>query len=469
MQRINDSSPTISRRNTVDGILRPLSVLEEYARSFGIVVSRNRIRGKLSIANLRQALQVMTQRHPFLNAALYDSRDGSYYRRQRDLPIPLTIREEVRSEEERNRLYEEELNTPLNYYKQLWRILVVLDGTVDEIDTTSRIDLILTLQHVICDGLSIQNLAKEILEQTQALQQGKPLYENQILPVMPPMDQYLPRIIHNSSPAKGTRLFLTPRDQTLKMEEINYGSIDVLDRDLSVPKNQCRVRYFNGQYSVRELQSLWRHCKRMNISIHGVVAACMIKALSECVTTPAGRATNLLLRNPIDMRIKAAPDRGGIGNQHLLNFVISELVLCSVEETATIPELSHQFIKKLNNKIKNQQAIKRYQATANSGEFTEINKERAAQILLISNIGRIDTRADYGGFELLETNYIPSKKSFALQFSLTSFAGYLNYILLYTSPWYKTELIADLHQRFREHLKILTTHSGGHSSSSLPG
>jgi len=43
----------------------------------------------------------------------------------------------------------------------------------------------------------------------------------------------------------------------------------------------------------------------------------------------------------------------------------------------------------------------------------------------------------------------------SLQFSLTSFTGQLNYVLLYTSPWYKTELIEDVHRRFKKHLMTL--------------
>jgi hypothetical protein len=424
-----------------EDILRPISVLEYNARNFGIVVSRNKIRGKISLRRLHDALKVMVQRHPFLGATLYKF-DENYYFKKRDCLIPLTIREGIKTEEERNRLYEEELNTPLNFYEQLWRVLIILDCNEDEINARSHIEMILVVQHAICDGLSILNLAKEILEQTQALQQGELLYENQILPVMPPMDQYLPGIMH-AAPEQA------PGEEA---EEIDYSTVDVLDRDLSIPKNQCRIRYFDGTYSVPELRSLCHHCKHINVSVHGILAACMIKAISECVPIPSDRAVNLLLRNPVNRRMQAAPDCAGIGNQHLMIFVVSELILCPVGKTTPIIELAHQFMGKLDYEIKTHQALRRYQSVVESTEIAKINKEKDAQIMTVSNVGQIDTRGDYGDFELLETNFVSSNKFNVLQFSFTACAGHLNYLLLYTSPCYKTELIKVLHQRFREHL-----------------
>lgn len=448
-----------------EDILRPVSVLEYNARKFGIVVSRNKIRGKISLRQLHNALKVMVQRHPFLGAVFYHCDDTYYFKKKKDGLIPLTVREGVKTEEEKSRLYEEELNTPLNFYEQLWRVLIILDCREDEINARSHIEMILTVQHAICDGLSILNLAKEILEQTQALQQRTPLYENQPLPVMPPMDQYLPGIIHSHSPFKMIRPFFIPMDQVPpgimhappdqapeEEEEIDYSTIDVLERDLSIPKNQCRIHYFDGTYSVPELRSLCGHCKHINVSVHGILAACMIKAISECVATPPGRAVHLLLRNPVNRRIQAAPDCGGIGNQHLMIFVVSELVLCPVGKTTTIIELAHQFMEKLDYEIKTHQALRRYQSVVESTEIAKINKEKDAQILTVSNVGLIDTRADYGDFELLGTNFISSNKHIALQFSFTDFSGYLDYVFLYTSPWYKTEMIKVLHERFKEHL-----------------
>ena len=449
----------------MEDILRPLSVLEYNARKFGTVVSRNRIRGKLSLGDLRRALQVVRQRHPFLGASLFDGSNGTCFRRQNNPSLPLAVKEEVESEHDRDRLYEEELNIPLNYYEQLWRVLIIFDGKEDEVHADSRIEMILTVQHVICDGLSILNLAKEILEQTQAVREGKMLYENKPLPVMPPMDQYLPDIIHSHSPFRMKRPFFihmdhsplgtiyTPPDQVLAEEEkIDYSIINVLERDLSIPKKQCRIRYFNGTYSVPELRSLCGHCKHINISVHGILAACMIKAISECIAIPPGDTVNLLLRNPVNRRIQADPDHGGIGNQHLLNFVVSELIICQIEESATILGLAHQFTEKLDYEIKTHQALRRYQSATESKEIANINREKDAQILTVSNAGQIDTRSDYGDFELLDTNFISSNTHIALQFSLTAFAGHLNYVLLYTTPWYKTELIENLQRRFKKHL-----------------
>lgn len=451
--------------STNEDILRPVSTLEYNARKFGFVVSRNKMRGKLSLRQFREALKIIAQRHPFLSAAFHDSPEGkTYFKKREAFSIPLTIKEGIQTEEEKNRLYEEELNGRLNSYEQLWRVLIILDGKEDEINANSLTEMVLTVQHVICDGLSILNLAKEILEQTRALQRGEPLYENQPLPVMPPMDEYLPGIIHSHSPFKMVRPFFTPIDHSSlgmiaadadhapEEKEIDYSAIDVLDRDLSIPKAQCRIRFFDGRYSVPELRSLCGHCKHINVSVHGILTACMIKAISECVATPSGRAVNLLLRNPVNRRVQAAPGSGGIGNQHLLNFVVSELVLCPVDATTPIIELAHQFMEKLDYEIKTHQALRRYQSVAESKEIAKINKEKDAQILTVSNAGLIDTPANYDDFELLETNFISSNKHIALQFSLTAFAGHLNYVLLYTSPWYKTGLIEALHQRFKEHL-----------------
>ena len=444
-------------------ILRPVSVLEYNARKFGIIVSRNKIKGRISLRQLREALQIMKERHPFLNAVFHAGPGGNCFKKQPDSPLPLTVQEGVQTEEEKNRLYEEELNTPLDYHEQLWRVLVIFEGREQEITADSSIELILAVHHIICDGLSILNLAKEILEQIRALQQGEQLYENRPLPVMPPLDRYLSRIIHSHEPFKMMRPFFTPmehapfgilhfpQDQAPE-DQIDYETIDVLERDLSVPKNHCRIRYFDGRYSVPELRSLCAYCKHTNVSVHGILAACMIKAIGECVTAPSGREVHLLLRNPVNRRIQASPQQGGIGNQHLLNFVVSELIACPVGETTGILDLAHQFTEKLDYGIETHQALRRYQSVVESSELAKINKEKDKQIMTVSNAGRIDTRSHYGDFILQETNFISSNTHIALQFSLTAFDEHLNYVLLYTHPWYKTELIETVHRRFREHL-----------------
>jgi hypothetical protein len=452
----------------IDGdLLRPVSVLEYNARNFGLVVSRNKIRGKLSLPKLHDALTVMMQRHPFLRAVFHKSAGRYYFRQKKDYPIPLSVREGVKTDEERRRLYEDELNVTFNYYEQMWRVLIVLDCSKDEINEDSHIEMILTFQHVICDGLSILNLAKEILEQTQALQEGRTLYENLPLMVIPPMDQYLPDIIQRPKPFHMARSRVTsmdhspldthhlPQVQDVAEEgELDYSTIDVLERDLTIPKSECRIRHFDGSYSVPELRSLSDHCKYLNISIHGVLSACIIKAISECVPAPSGRPVNLLLRNPVNRRVQAAPDSGGIGNQYLMNFVISELIHCTVEKTTTVIDLAQQFMKKLDYEIESHQALRRYQAVVDSkAQESRINQEKDAQIMTISNVGLIDTPEDYGDFKLLSTNFISSNKLNVLQFSTTAFAGRLHYLLLHTSPCYDTALIQVLHHRFREHMQ----------------
>jgi len=418
-----------------DTLLRPVSILEYNARKFGIVVSRNRINGAMTIDQLRKALEIMAWRHPLLKASLYDVGEKAYFRKVEKFSLPLSIKENIRTEEEKNTLYEEELNTPINPYEKLWRVLLILDGPKDDMNARCGMELILSVQHVICDGLSILNLAKEILEQVRALQCGKPLYENEQLPVTPPFDEFLPGIIHASGASSTDE------------PPLDYGRMDTLGRNLAVPKEDCRIRYLSGRYSETEMKRLCRLCREREVSVHGIMAASMIKAIGESIDNPSGKELQLLLRNPVNRRKQVIPP---LGNQPLLCFVASELIVCAVGKAKSTLAMGREIVNQLAHGMKVNKALKRYQAVVESVLSGQMDKEKYVQVLTLSNAGMIDTPADYGQFELLSTNFISSNKHHAIQLSFTTFMNRLEYVMLYAHPWYQTALMYTLNRRFRE-------------------
>lgn len=418
-------------------LLRPVSTLEYNARKFGIVVSRNRIKGEISLAHFRQALQIITQRHPFLGAAFYEHESRIHFKIIEGFSPPLTIKENITTPEQREALYEEELNSPIDPYDNLWRVLLILDGSKNEIDENSHIDVILSLQHAICDGLSILNLAKEILEQVRALDESSLLYENQKLSAAPPFDDFLPAILDNDI------------DRSCPEPSVDYETVDTLGRHLSVPKSQCRIHCITGSFAEGDMRGLCRISKRVHVSIHGLMAACIMKAISDCIDNPADKELRLLLRNPVNRRKQVSPP---LGNQALLCFVASELILCTIRKTTSIAEIGRHIMHQLDQDIQNNKALKRYRTVVESADRDQMDKEKYVQALTLSNVGLIDTPADYGKFELLDTNFISSNKHHAIQLSFTTFLNRLHYVMLYTSPWYEMELIKTINDRFRNHL-----------------
>lgn len=416
-------------------ILRPVSILEYNARKFGIVVSRNRIKGRIAVEQIRRALRIITERHPFLSAAFIDIESKPFIKRIEKFSIPLTVKENIKTESGKEALYEDELNTPINPYERLWRVLLILEGTEDDIDANSSMEMIISLQHAVCDGLSILNLAKEILEQIQAVQKGLPLYEDNRLPVTPPFDEFLPDIL--KSP--GTK---PDRGRT-----IDYEKMDILGRDLSIPKESCRIHYVGGRYSEENMRRLCSRCKDDHVSIHGLMAASMIKAIAESINNPSGKELHLLLRNPVSRRKQVSPP---LGNQALSCFVASELIVCSIGKMKTTLEIGRQIMHDLDHDIKINKALTRYQAVVDSVLNGQMDKEKYVQVLTLSNAGMIDTPADYGQFELLGTNFISSNKHHAIQLSFTTFMNRLDYVMLYTHPWYQTDLMQRLNRRFME-------------------
>jgi hypothetical protein len=422
-------------------ILRPVSALEVNARAFGIAVSRSRIRGAIPLALFQEALEIIARRHPFLNAAVFDLEGKSYFCRN-DFPAPpLEIREEVRSEAQRTALYEHELNARIDVRERLWRVLLVLDGRQNDLRSDSITEMIVSVQHSICDAVSILNLVQEILEQTSSLSRGGHLYEIKKLPVPSPFDEYLPDIIGQPTSEKLESKGCDRRD-------LLSIPLDMLDRDLSIPKAECRIKSIQGEFKDFKLKRSCCKASSDGISLHGVLAACLLKAIADQIGGQVDRDFHLLMRNPVSWRKHVSPP---LENDFMEIFTVSELIITSFDRSTSILALARQFMNKLNREIAARSALRRYKAASEERSYEEINKEKEFQVVTFSNVGKIDIQSDYGDFELMSTNYISSHRHLALQVSATTLNNHMFYVINYTHPWYKTELMERFHRCFREY------------------
>lgn len=416
-----------------NSLLRQVSICEYYLKCIGNVTSRNKLTGNIPVRIFREALEIISRRHSFLSCIFFDQGDKIYYKKKASA-VPLSIIENVKSEAERNNLYIQELNDSIDPYKQLWRVLLILDCKAEEINQDTDMEMILTLQHSICDGISILNLVKEIMEQIQALLAGKTLYETKPLPVSPALDTVL---IDNSA-----------FKNMNSIEGQDNEDFDRIESDFSIDKTRCKIHYIRDNFTAAETEALVAQCRSYGITVHAALCAAISKSTADIID-PAGRDLNLRLTSAVDLRRRFSflPDK-----MHLVSYATLEPVMVANIHSG-IPALAKQIMLALKGRLNKTNGLELIKAITECASYKDIANLRKIPVSLgISNAGKVDIAAEYNGFVLHATDFSASGKYNNIIMPVTTFNRSMGYLFLYTEPWFTTDCVQRLNQGFRQYL-----------------
>ncbi|WP_103531687.1 hypothetical protein [Streptomyces sp. SM11] len=263
------------------------------------VVGRVRLHGPASHASLRSALAELQARHPLLRVAIEADATGRHPRfvPVDDRPVPLDHRTLDSPEAVENgwaHVIDEELvNGRIDPHAGPLATTVVLSGPGPAGEVH---DLILSAPHVVADGTTVISLLRQWAE----LAADGPVEPRAVLPAA---EDLFPAE-HRGTAGRIRAKAKADRDEG-DLERLRPRRVDA---DRPVPFEQRRTRFLHRSLDAPTLDRLARTCRTHGVTIHGVLAAAMVRALA----TDAGAvdATWYSIGSPVDFRGDLEPPVG---------------------------------------------------------------------------------------------------------------------------------------------------------------
>ncbi|MBN7135711.1 hypothetical protein A7A76_13340 [Lysobacter enzymogenes] len=358
------------------------------------IVQAARVRGALDERRLRDALDRVQRKHPMLRCSVEDGDPPTMVLEDDPQPIPLRITERIDGEEWQRQSHIERETRFDTARAPLMRLTWVrgrdAQGEVGE--------LVLACHHVICDGMSMLTLLREILAlcADPALDIGTHTGFNALEDILPAQALSDRRVRRSAAwKALAFRLFFSLRR-----------------RRKPVPQGEFFVLHW--KLSREDTAALAARAKAEGVTVF----AAMSVAFSLAFRTVKGAAATGKIFSPVDIRkflTLIRPDQLFAAAPGTIVQLDTELAPDNVDDAA-FWEQARVFKSRLNQKVERiSRNVHEYFIGLEMMHsiFGQFVAERRSDLdkfdTTISNIGRIDIPQDYPGFRL-ETVYSPTAR-----------------------------------------------------------
>ena len=284
---MNDLSPL-----GLSHVERPLSPLEKVIWRLSDAAPLNftvitRVRGSLAEATLRNAIAAVSTRHPYLRVRIERTKAGPVYRTSK-VPTP-ALRVVAAADDQWATIVEDEINCPIPWDTgPLVRCVLVRHS--DEL-----CHLLLTVHHVIGDGMAGAFLARELLS-TAGEHPDDSLTKFEALNDTTPMDLRLPES------ARGLRGAWRQSRFALRSlwDDLRMGRPAMLRPDCEAPPNERQTRVVMREFDEEFTRDLAARARREGTTVHCALSAAVCLEMAQDIG--GGRPVSVKHRSPVDMR-----------------------------------------------------------------------------------------------------------------------------------------------------------------------
>ncbi len=410
---------------------RPLSSLERVIWLIDQAVNQNwvmiaRLSKTISEPVLRQALDIVQHRHPLLKCKFKDGEIPEFV--TEGVPqIPLRVIAQT-NEEQWMRVSDNELLEPFPWREgPLLRVVLI--------NSASKSDLLLTVCHIIADGMSSLILMQNILEVVDWISKGESVIDEPVQPELPSSLNLLqaglkfpPEIFDFSGKIK--RIFYKP--VSLNGEQENSP----IDR-----KSHLIPKYI----SPADTKKLVSKSKIERTTVHGAICAALLQTIAAQIRSSqkVKKKGPLMLGclSPINIRpLFNRPMGEDIGN-----FISDASHDQLVDENISLWDVSRRVKKALQREIKFGRDIKALQRIGSFLGKYETPLEMVTEIckffppVIVTNIGRIVIPEQIGDIKIEDLHYTASITPAAKDgFGIIAFTygGRLTLDFIYAEPFF---------------------------------
>ena len=232
---------------------------------FSIVTMVARINGEVTRGMLKDAVEKVQQRHALLRVRIQVDDDHEHWFTSQgiqEIPIEIIPR---KSQGDWIEIHADACKVPFEFEtRPAIRFILVQSPDVSE--------LIILCHHIICDGMSLAYLARDLMEHL-----GNPARQVDVLPALPPIDlDNLPSDVSQSGIAK----FLIKRMNRQWAEEkvsFDQGDYEILTKAYW---DNFTHELFSIELSEAETSALVVRCRKENVTVNSALAAAFSAAQS---------------------------------------------------------------------------------------------------------------------------------------------------------------------------------------------
>lgn len=358
------------------------------------IVQAARVRGALDEGRLRAALDRIQRKHPMLRCSIEDGDPPTVVLEDAPAPIPLRIAERVDAEEWQRQSHIER-ETRFDASRAPLMRLTWVRGRDERGEVA---ELLVACHHVICDGMSMLTLLREIfaLCADPDLDIGHHTGFNGLEDILPPEVVHDPRLRRSAAwKALAFRLFFNLRR---KRPPVPQGEFFVL----------------HWKLSRQDTAALAARAKAEGVTVFAAMAV----AFSLGFRTVKGAAASGKIFAPIDVRkflARIRPDQLFAASPGTIVALGAGTPPGRVDDAA-FWEMARAFKDRLNHKVArmgrnvHEHFIGLEMMHSIFGQFVSERRSDLDKFdTTISNIGRIDIPQDYPGFRV-ETVYSPTAR-----------------------------------------------------------
>lgn len=403
-----------------------------------LVVSRASFIGAYQLNKIKQAFELLFQQHPLLSAVIEVKGYNAFFMLNANFAdIPF---QEMNVKYDRQAQFDAEIHHPLQSDQYLWRVTIA--------KTDSGFDLFLTTHHAIADALSAVSLLDQFMQiYSQLLKNDCPKLKNHDF--LANVENYL-------------KESLNWQEFTRNYQTLDQAAIDKIPYEKIAPVPERKSNSVFMKIHRTQLALLLEKCKQNNITLNSLLNAVML--MTQAHLNPQCQTASL--KTPVNLRNYCEPT---IEKTHIGCFMsIVETVHKNLSKQNDLWKLARSFQEDLSSSIPKIGFLPRQM------DFAEIDMTLVTQLFGVgnakrrtflpntfgvSNIGRIEMRAEYPQFELTEfvfsTNHLLS--NYYMFLSALTFQDELNLIFSYVTPLISTEKAARFISVFMEQLNAIHT------------
>lgn len=258
------------------------------------VLAVAQVRGRVALARLSVALELVQRRHPLLRVCVQveDGLPAYFYS---DAPIPLAVMER-RDDTHWQEVVTAERNRPFCSDQAPLLRLTVLHAEEES-------ELIFTMHHLISDGASSTFILRDLLLALSGQASASSLPP---LPERQALEDLMPQSERGLSGLKRSAHFLAEQAWTFFVRRPL-----LLAEQQSVPPLERRSAVSHQQLTKEETSSLLSVCRSHGVTLHGALCAALLIAVGAEVRTESVATDNLLgCCTPVNLRRVLQPQIG---------------------------------------------------------------------------------------------------------------------------------------------------------------
>ena len=366
------------------------------------VITTSRIKGPLTEEIIRQALELVQQRHPCLNYQIVGSLDQLKLETSRVTKIPLRVVRGFRSDQWQN-VVSEETNKKIDSSQALLR--AVLFYPENETDISY---LITTVHHGIADAMANIRLHQDILTYCQSVTSGNSS-EVSSLPILPPIEELMPKSV------KGFRGYLNRLLYILR-----FGLKGTLHRPRTLDFEECiplklrSSRFVQKQLDEKFIKALDDACKRENVSQHSAICAAMMFSVARKIESDKNASVPMSCGTSVSLRKSLEPT---VSMEYIGHFSSAVTSYHTLGPRVSFWDLARELKQQLQNGLLNEDPFNQLSMTTKEiAKKISVDSAKSFWTVVFGSL-KANIPESYGNFELEEINMTAASRSYGATFA----------------------------------------------------